>query len=199
MKVTAIKAQAKNPERLSVFVDEKYAFSLTYSQLLDQKIYAGLEINEIRLVELKHLSNLGKAYERALNFVMLRPRSRSEVLSYARRKRWTPEDTQVIIGKLVAHGYINDAHFARAWIESRAASKRTSQRKLRMELKQKGVADDIINSALDQSGFNEQDALQQLIAKKRKLARYANDEQKLMQYLARQGFGFDAIKNALNH
>jgi regulatory protein len=197
MKITAIKAQVKNTERLSVYVDEKYAFSLNYAQLLDEKLHAGLEIDEARLASLKHASDFGKAYERALIYVMIRPRSVKEMYDYARRKKWTPEDTQVIIDKLITKHYLDDSNFARAWVENRAAGKKTSERKLRLELKQKGVTDDIISDVLGRTAYDEKDALKQLIAKKRKLARFAADEQKLMQYLARQGFGFDDIKDAL--
>ena len=199
MKITAIKAQVKNSERISIFVDDKYAFSLGYTQLLEQKLRVGLEIDEPRLAELKHTSDFGKAFERALNYVMVRPRSVREVRDYARRKQWAPEDTEAIITKLQRHRYLDDHNFARAWVEHRALALKTSARKLQQELKQKGVADDIIAEALAKSNFNETDALTALITKKRKLPKYAADEQKLMQYLARQGFSFDDIKNALNH
>lgn len=199
MKITAIKAQVKNAERISIYVDGKYAFSLGYSQLLDQKLHTGLDIDEQRLAELKHVSDFGKAYERALMYVMLRPRSVREVQDYARRKKWTPEDTAAIIKKLVSKNYLNDRNFARSWVESRMLTQKTSKRKLQMELKQKGVGETLIAETLAQTGFDDADALRQLIEKKRRLPRYATDEQKLMRYLAGQGFSFDDIKAALYH
>src|SRR5690348_4752146 len=108
MKITAIKAQVKNPDRVSVYVDEKYAFSLGYGQVLDFKIHAGLELDDARLSELKHASDLGKAYERALNYVMIRPRSLREMQDYCRRKKWAPGDCQIVIDKLVAKHYLDD-------------------------------------------------------------------------------------------
>lgn len=198
MIITAIKAQVKNPERVSVYVDGAYALSLGYAQVLDQKIRVGLEVDEHRLSDLKHVSDFGKAYERALMFAMLRPRSIREMHEYARRKKWPPEDTQAVIQKLTNKGYLDDARFARSWVESRAFSKKTSLRKLRLELKQKGVTDVHIKSALQVVDYDENAALVELIAKKRRLTRYA-DEQKLMRYLVSQGFSFDAVKAALNH
>ncbi|HVI68927.1 MAG TPA: RecX family transcriptional regulator [Magnetospirillaceae bacterium] len=198
MTITGIKVQVKNPDRVSVYVDGKYALSLSYSQVLDQKIRIGLEVDESHLETLKHASDFGKAYEQALMFVMLRPRSTREVQDYARRKKWTPEDTQAIIEKLIAKQHLDDHTFTRSWVGSRALGKKTSARKLRMELKQKGVTDDIIKEVFATSHYDELDALRELITKKRKLARYG-DEQKLIRYLAGQGFGFDDIKNALNH
>lgn len=199
MKITALKAQVKNPERVSVYVDGKYSFSVGVNQVLDQRLHSGLELSETRLAELKHISEFGKAYERALMYVMLRPRSRREVQDYARRKKWNPEDTQAIIEKLVTKRYLDDRSFARSWVESRALNKKISRRKLVMELKQKGVSDDIITDVLENSSFDETDSLHKLIEKKRKLARYSGDDQKLMRYLASQGFSFDDIKTALNH
>jgi len=198
MKITAIKAQVKNPERVSIYVDEKYAFSLNHAQLLEQKLRSGLELTDAQLAELKHVSEQGKAYERALNYVMIRPRSLREIQQYARRKKWAPEDTQVIIDKLTARNYLNDASFAKAWVESRKLTKNYSTRKLRLELKQKGITDDIISEVLAEDQYDEQSALKALVAKKLKLSRYANDPQKLMQYLARNGFSYDDIKSAMD-
>lgn len=197
MKITAIKAQVKRADRVSVFVDGKYALSLNYSQVLDQKIRTGLEVDNAKLAELKQCSDFGKAYERALNYVTLRPRSEREVRDYARKKQWSPADTEVIVSKLRTRNYINDSNFARAWVESRMAGKKTSARKLKLELKQKGVAEDIIKNALDNAEFADSDALSSLISKKLRLAKYAADPQKLMLYLVRQGFGYDDVKNAL--
>jgi hypothetical protein len=46
MKITAIKQQVKRQGRYSIFVDDKYAFSLSENALLDQKITIGLEIGQ---------------------------------------------------------------------------------------------------------------------------------------------------------
>jgi regulatory protein len=63
-----------------------------------------------------------------------------------------------------------------------------------LELKQKHVSEDVIRQTLEEDETDERDQLKALIAKKR--GRYP-DRQKLMQYLARQGFRFDDIKSAL--
>lgn len=196
MKITAIKAQVKNPERVSIYVDEKYSFSFNHVQLLDQKLRVGLELDEPQLAALKKISDFGKAYERALMYVMLRPRSTLEVHQYARRKKWSPEDTQAIVEKLTTKGYLSDRAFARSWVQNRVLHKTVSRRKLVQELKQKGVSDALITEAMAESEFSEGSSLKALITKKQKLARY-QDAQKLMRYLAGQGFGYDDIKAAL--
>ncbi|HEU5186940.1 MAG TPA: RecX family transcriptional regulator [Candidatus Saccharimonadales bacterium] len=196
MKLTAIKAQVKNPERVSIYIDGIYAFSLNHVQLLEEKLHVGLEISEPRLTALKKTSDFGKAFERALMYVMLRPRSVLEVKHYARRKQWSPEDTEVIIAKLTTKNYLSDEAFARSWVQNRVLHKHVSLRKLQQELRQKGVSDSIIRRVLAASDFSEGDSLRALVAKKRTLARY-QDQTKLMRYLAGQGFGYDEIKAAL--
>jgi regulatory protein len=194
--ITAIKAQVKNQNRVSVYVNGAYAFSLTPSQLLEQKIHGGLALTEARLAELKKASEFGKAFERTLNFVMIRTRSTREVRDYFWRKKIVPEDGEVILQKLTARGYVNDANFARAWVQQRQLTKARSRRQLTAELKQKGVNDATIAAALQTQDYDEHAALRELIAKKRKITRY-QDPQKLKQYLARQGFGFDDISAVL--
>jgi len=128
---------------------------------------------------------------------MLRPHSRREVESYCRRKQFNPDDCAQIISMFAERGYINDAAFAKAWIENRRLTKPISTRILRLELKQKGIPDDLIAQSLAESPYNEQTALQTLITKKRRLSRFKNDDKKLTQYLLRQGFGFDEIRRGL--
>lgn len=198
MKITALKAQVKNVGRVSVFVDGKYNFSVSQVQLLDLKIRVGLEVSEADLINFKRASDFGKFFERALNYVMIRPRSVKEVRDYLWRKKVELEDVELIIEKLQSKRYLSDENFARSWIENRGLGKKTSVKKLKLELKQKGLSDEIIKNALDVSSFSEDDSLKNLIAKKRKNSKYAADPQKLMQYLARQGFGFEQIKQVLN-
>lgn len=196
MKITAIKAQLKNVERVSIYLDGSYAFSLTQNQLLELKLHSGKELSDQEVTELKQASDYGKLLERVMNFIMIRPRSTREVRDYLWRKKAEPDASGRIIRYLEAKGYLNDAAFATSWVRARQLTKPVSKRRLQAELMQKGVANDIIEQAVSTDEYDETSALQDIIAKKRRQARY-QDEQKLMQYLARQGFGYDMIKKAL--
>ena len=194
MKITAIKQQVKRADRYSVFVDGKYSFSLSEGALLDQRLASGQELDEQQLKELKEASGNDKAYGNALRYVAMRPRSEWELRDYLRRKDVDEPVAQVIVERLRHVGLLDDLGFARAWVANRRLLKATSVRKLRLELKQKHVAEDIIDQVLAEDQTDERDTLRQLAAKKR--GRYPDDI-KLMQYLARQGFGYDDIKVVL--
>lgn len=196
MKVTALRPAVKTRGRINVFIDEKYSFSLDESQLIGSGLGVGKELTASELASLKDESTFGKAYGRALDYIMRRPRSEKELRDYAWKKQWPKELTERVLARLRTKGYLDDAKFAQAWVRHRALGKPISQRKLRLELQQKGLNEDLINAALtdERSEFNEATALQRLVTKKR--GRYI-DQQKFIAYLARQGFAYDDIKQAL--
>jgi regulatory protein len=196
MKITAIKQQIKRFDRYSVYVDGVYTFSLSEAQLVSSGIHSGLEIDSETLAGYQEESTTGKLFDRLLNLFSYRMRSEWEVRDYLRRKQVDESQTTQLIERMQKLGYINDEVFARSWVENRRFGKPTSQRKLRAELQAKridrGIVDKILNE--DASQTDEMDVLRQLVAKKR--ARYPDDV-KFMQYLARQGFGYDDIKRAI--
>ena len=193
MKITAIRQQVKRPDRYSIYVDEAFAFGLSESALLETGLFVGQELDKPRLDELQATAGRDKLFGNALRFAAMRPRSRWEIQNYLQRKDST-EYADYVILRLERAGLLNDLEFARAWVANRRLLRSTSKRKLQMELQQKRVPSDIIDEVLAEDDTTDQTALQQLIAKKR--SRYP-DQQKLMAYLARQGFGYDDIKQAL--
>jgi regulatory protein len=207
MKITAVTAQVKDKNRVSVMVDGNYRFSLDIYQYADLGLRVGKEYTEEELLGLEAESQFGKVYARALEYCLMRPHSAKEVRDYLYRKtrdsrtkigemrKGVPaEITTRVFDRLVEKGYVNDEKFARYWIENRNLAKGASQRKLTAELRAKGVSQTVIGQLLEESVRSDEEELQKVIAKKR--ARYP-DDQKLMQYLARQGFGYDDIKQAL--
>jgi regulatory protein len=197
MKITKITAQVKQAGRYSIFVDDTYAFSLSDTALLDSKLVPGQDITEVDLKEWKQASDDDKVLGRALQFAMIRPRSRWEFEAYLQRKKATPALIESILNKLSKLGFVNDLEFARSWVANRRLLRSSSMRKLQQELRAKRVPDDVIQQVLNEDETDEKDVLRQLIAKKIQQSRYKNDPQKLMQYLARQGFDYGDIKSAM--
>lgn len=222
MKITKIAQQVKRKDRYSVYVDEKYSFSLSDYQLVTAGLRVGKEYTQTELSELINESQFGKAYERTLNYVMIRPRSVREIRDYLTRTFLYPKPKMYInkkgerivtkkdvdksavqhmiervLERLEEKGYSNDQKFAEAWVRSRQLTKKSSKRKLQQELQAKGVASDIIASVLSNESIDETENLKKMIEKKQKQSRY-QDETKLKQYLLRQGFSYSDIKDALD-
>lgn len=196
MRITAIKQQVKRHDRYSIYGDEKYLFSFSESELLASGIRIGQEIDKAKLEELRVKAVFDKAYDRSLNLVSRRTRSEWELRDYLKRKEYDESIQDAVIERLSNRGFVDDEQFAKRWIENRRLLKGTSKRRLALELRQKRIADDIIHAAIENDETDELTVLRELIEKKRKQTKY-HDKLKLMQYLARQGFGYDLIKQAL--
>lgn len=197
MRITDIKQQERLKSRYSVYVDGKYAFSLSDTALLDAKLTVGLEMTGEELKSYKQLSADDKVYGNALRYAAMRLRSRWELESYLQRKQASPALAEQILNKLTKLGMINDLAFAQAWVENRHLLRPTSKRKLQQELRAKRVASDIVTQVLQSDEVSDQESLATLVARKRRQTKY-QDDLKLMQYLARQGYGYEDIKRVLH-
>lgn len=212
MKITNISLQARDKNRVNVSVDGKYRFSLDVFQVGDLGLKIGIEYTDEELTVLETESQFGKLYARTLEYCLMRPHSAKEVRDYLYRKTRTTklrnkktgelydkpgvsqEVTSRVFDRLVEKGYIDDEKFTRYWVDNRSLTKGASKRKLTAELRSKGVEQSLIDKFLAESSRSDDDEIKKIITKKR--SRYP-DEQKLIQYLARQGFNYDDIKTAL--
>lgn len=197
MQITSIKQQVKNPDRYSVYIDEKYAFSLSAQALLDSKLTTGQELDSIELTNLKDKAYFDKAYYSAVSLIARRSRSSWEIATYLKRKNYSSEIQDQVKHKLVGVGLLDDKKFAIAWIENRKLLKPTSKRRLTQELRQKRVDDAIIKEVIETTEIDESKILKDVISSKRRQTRY-QDDIKLTQYLMRQGFSYQDIKNAIS-
>jgi regulatory protein len=207
--ITNISPQIRDQNRVNISIDGKYSFSLDIAQIGELGVKVGLEVGEERLAELKSASQFGKLYVRALEYTLLRPHSRREIRDYLIRKTYDrkladgktrqgvpKEMVELVLARLDQKGYIDDHKFAKFWVENRHLKKGASKRRLQAELSKKGISSDIVEQVLSESDRADSDELAKIIAKK---AGKYDDEQKLIAYLARQGFSFDDIKQALSN
>lgn len=212
MKISGITQQVRDQNRLNILIDGKYSFSLDIQQVVDLGVKVGNEYSEAEIQALKTEGDFGKLYAQALEYAMSRPRSQKEMTDYLWRKTLTkkyrsrqtgeiheregasPLIARRVLERLVAKNYINDEQFARFWVENRMTRKGISRRKLVAELRAKGVNSEVIDEVMQNSPRDEKSELYKMIQKKQD--KYA-DEQKLIAYLARQGFSYEDIKSAL--
>lgn len=194
MKITALKAQVKNPDRVSVFVDGKFAFGLTLSQVAELGVKNNKTITGEELKNLQKQSGLGKAHMRTIEWLMRRPRSRRELSDYLRRKKYEEDEKEYITSKV--ERYLDDEAFARFWVEGRRSVKNKSARSIKAELSQKGIPTEISDKVLTDNDISDTEVLQKLITKKQRQTKY-QDNKRLIEYLLRQGFAFDDINAAL--
>jgi regulatory protein len=192
MKITELKQQVKRADRVSVYVDSKYSFSLSSEELLSTKLYKGMVLSSTELSDLTKLSERSLVKAQCYHYLSYRPRSQWEMETYLKRKGYSVQIIEDTIKYLINQNLVNDNEFANRWIENRVLLKPTSINVLKLELKQKHISQGIINEALENHDINELEII------KRQQSGYKEDL-KLMQFLVRRGFNYGLIKRALDN
>ena len=198
-KITAIKAQRRNSERVSIFLDGEFAFGLT--RVLAGFLQVGQILSEEKIAALKADDELETAYLRAINFLSYRPRSSAEIRRNLRKYEVPELCIEPTVERLAENGFVNDKDFAQTWVENRNTFRPRGARALRAELRQKGISDEVIQSTLDEM-VNEEELVYLAGTKQaRKLAKRNLDWQdfrkKLAAFLARRGFSYGVISPIL--
>lgn len=194
--ITALKAQSRDKERVNVFLDGEFAFGLVLIHALWLKI--GQHLSDEDIATLQEADTLEKAQQRALNLISYRPRSEKEVRLRLKNAQVDETSIQTVVQRLKDAGLLDDTAFSQQWVESRVRASNRGKRMIRWELKQKGVGDKEIASALE--GVDDQQTAYE--AATRRWPRVASLEprerkRKLTEFLARNGFDYDVITNAI--
>lgn len=191
-RITAIEPQ-KNPQRVNVYLDGEFAFGL--ARIVAAWLKVGQELSEEKIAALLAEDAREEVYQKALRFLSYRPRSAAEVRQNL-SKHGVPEALiEATLERLQRSGLVDDEAFARLWVENRSEFRPRSRSALRAELRRKGLAEEIIQSVLEQSEDEETLALQAARKYVRRLKglEWPEFRRKMGGFLARRGFSYSTI------
>jgi regulatory protein len=197
-RITALTAQKRNPNRLNVFIDGEFAFGM--ERIVAAWLSIGDEVDPAKIQDLLQKDELEKAYSRALRFLSVRVRSVHEVSRRLDEAGFNTESIEKTILRLQTAGLLNDTEFAQTWVENRCTFRPRAKRTLVIELRQKGIIDQEIQSAI--SNLDETKLAQQ--AAEKAAFRYEKlpfDEfrKKMFGYLTRRGFSYGTALEAIQN
>lgn len=197
-RVTAIGEGKRRKRRVNIFLDDKFAFSLEAEVALKEGIKVGRELSEGDIEALTGAELSQRCYEAALRYLDYRPRSQAELKQRLARRGFDGDTIAATLARLKELGLVDDLAFARFWQENRQAFSPRGRWLVRRELRQKGVADEVIERVLADVD-DEDGAYRAAIAKARNLpvSDYEGFRRRLGEYLKRRGFGYGVIKNTL--
>lgn len=222
MTITELKQGVKNPNRVNVFVDGKFSFSLDVAQVVEYKLKVGLALTAERLDELKKASDYGKLYQRTLEWVLVRPRSVRETRDYLVRKLrksssdalvparrygrdfarpllvsrgWSSEDTSELSNRIISRLLDKGYLDDRKFAEWYVENRFTVKGVSKKRLKMELMKKGVASEIIGEvlDGRDDEEEILKMIAKKR--AKY--DDEKLLAYLCRQGFSYDLARKAI--
>jgi len=149
---------------------------------------------------MKKKSNSDKAIAYACRLFSIRARSESELRKRLSERGFSGTVVRRTVAFLEEKGIVSDLKFARQWVESRMRTKPKGNMVLRKELRQKGLSSAVIERVLSERGSNEGDVCRLLAKKKMEALEKIPKEKarrRLFDFLARRGFDFDLIEDAV--
>lgn len=197
--ITQLKQQKKQ-DRVNVYLDGKFSFGIDLENLVKFNLKIEQELTEKEVEEIVNKAESQKTFDKLLRFAMMRPRSEKEVRDWFYRKKVHESLQNKLIKKLKKLDLLDDEKFAQWWVRQRTEFRPRGERALEMELRQKGIDQQIIKNALADAEIDEVSIAKKLYQKNLyKWKRYDDQEakQKAAQFLARKGFNWDIIKKVL--
>ncbi len=206
--ITDISPQKKNKNRVNLFLDGKYAFSVSLENILKNKFKIGIELSNDDVTKSTNEESQQKYQDKVINFLSFRPRSEKEIRDYLAKK--IAADSSIsfsqaqnssliekIFSKLKKYNYIDDVEFARWWLKSRSSSRPKGKNFIKIELIKKGISKQIIENVLKKAP-NQLKLAEKAIEKK--LNTWHNlplfeQKRKIYNYLASRGFQQDVIED----
>lgn len=140
------------------------------------------------------------ALDRAVGYLAARARSRKEIEDKLLMAGYRPCTVEMVLYKLEKEGLLDDADFARQWVESRG--QRLGRQRIARELRQKGVSTQEAEQAMEAIDEEEQlSGAVALVEKGLSRTRAGEDPRKtaarLTAMLARRGYGYDVARAAI--
>lgn len=203
--ITKITVQKHNKDRYSIFTDsgagEEYAFSVDEDVLIKHQLKKGMELDDLSVTEMLFQDDIRKAYNTAINYLAHRMRSEAEVREHLKKKEVAESVVKEAIHKLYELKFLNDEDFAHAYVRTQINATDKGPGVIKLELKEKGIAPDIISKVVEELSSDTQ--IEKAIKLSEKYAQKNHKDssrilkQKIEQMLQRKGYSFAVIRAAL--
>lgn len=197
MIITALKPQRNRRQRFNLFVDDKFVCALDAEQIVKHKLYVNSPLTSEQIAQLRQTDEFSRWYNQTLLLLSRRPRSRQEILQYLKRKHVGEDLAEQIMEKLVQRKLIDDTAFAKWFIEQRHTFRPKGKMLLKLELRQKGIAPEVVNAVIAETGETTDEITLALEVMRKKLRQPLGKmelRQKIASILGRRGFSWDVIE-----
>ncbi len=195
--MTITELKQTHGERYVLVLDDGSVVKTTLAVVTDCSLYAGRELSAGELDEITNASRLERAKLRAMRIISARPMSCRELYDRLVEKGESERDAAACVEYLLGLRFLNDADYAAMTVRHYAA-RGYGRRRIRDELYRRKVPRELWDEALEQ--LPEQDGELDRLLEKRLRGTDPDDRaaiQKATAALARRGFGWQEIKEAI--
>lgn len=199
--ITKIEVGKRNKERVNIYIDNEYAFSISAELVYKENIKVKDEINVERLKKLADEDNYIKCKNSALKIIERTYKSEKELRDKLVLKGYDDHIIKRTINFLREYNLLNDTNYAKMYVKDR--SRNQGKNKIKYKLIQKGIDENIIEEELNKIDKDEikKVVYEMALKKYRVLSKRENDNykltQKLYRFLMGKGYDYDLIKDVV--
>ena len=198
MELTAAEPRRKGLTQL--FLDGEAAVKIDTEIFVRSGLKPGDELTDDELHRLLEASDARRAQEKALYLLEYRSHSKKELAEKIARTAASKEAAQAAADRMEELGLVNDEAYARELARVLFTRKRYGKLRVKQELRQKGIAGELIEELLAEYGGEDEalENLQEILA--RKYANWKEDERtrrRAFAALQRLGYSYELIRRAM--
>lgn len=200
--ISDVVVQVHDTSRVSIFANGDFLFGISLFECQRLGLHKGKEVDSSLAQQISISVNQDQIKNWLLGLLGKRPYSRFEILQKSRKKGFRTDDVVPVLDHFESRGWINDEEFARAYASDQARLRGYGPQKIRANLKQKGVSDQVINTVLSDVHMDvdlKSEFLKLVLKKKNHFLREIDTfkrKKKVVDYLLRKGFhGNDVFKH----
>lgn len=197
-KITALRAGRGRGKRLNIFLDGKFAFSLEAEVVAKEGLRVEQSLSAEQIEALTSSDHFQHYFNTALHYLSYRPRSESELRERLGQRGLDDTLQEAVITRLKEQGLVDDMAFAQFWKDNRESFHPRSRWLTSLELRRKGVANDIIDQVVEAID-DDDSAYRAALSKARSLSQstYQDFRRRLGEYLKRHGFSYEVINHTV--
>lgn len=197
-KITKLTTGKSRQNRVNVFLDGKFTFSLLAEVAVKEGLQLEQELSPSQIKALVGSDRYHRCLNTAIRYLGYRPRSESELRQRLQQRGFDIDCIEKTLATLKEQGLVDDAAFARFWIENRESFSPRSRWLNKLELQRKGLDSSTIEQVVgevDDSDSAYRAALNK--ARRLSLSDYQLFRRRLGEYLKRKGFGYEVINETI--
>ena len=199
--ITKIEVGKRNKERVNIYIDEEYAFSISAELIYKENIKVKDKIDVDSLKKLADEDNYIKCKNTALKTIERTYKSEKELAQKLALKGYDDHIINRTINFMKEYNLLNDNNYATMYVKDK--SRNIGKKKIKYSLLQKGIDEEIIESELEKINNDEVKAIvyEMALKKYKVFSKRENDNykltQKLYRFLMGKGYDYDLIKDVV--
>ena len=199
--ITKIEAQKRNKERVNIYIDEDYAFSLSAELVYKEGLVAKMEVDSERLSKIATEEGFLKCKEAALRTIERTYKTEKEMRDKLILKEFDINLIDRTLEFLKEYNLLNDENYVKMYVKDKIKSE--GQNKIKYALMRKGINEELIREEIAKfnDGSQKEAAYDLAVKKYNLLAKREDDKykisQKLYRFLTTRGYDYSVVSEVV--